>query len=260
MFDPTTHRYQPDPHTAWANFDSPYCSLAYLTALHLVDSYFPRGGRLLDIGGGSGRYALEMAQRGYEVTLIDPSPVELDLALARFTEARLGLEAVIESDADRLPMLQSEAYDTALVIGPLYGTLTPVSRGKVLAEIMRLLKPGGVAIVSYLSAWGLLRRTVTDFNHMAADYDNLQSLFDPGVHGPWFWTTPPEAQRELRAAGFNVISYAAAEGYLAGMQPLLNAVEDLDRLDNIIDVAVESSEHPAVRCLGEHLHLVIERP
>jgi len=45
--------------------------------------------RLLDCGGGPGRYAVELARRGYRVTLFDLS--EGNLALAREKAAEAGV-------------------------------------------------------------------------------------------------------------------------------------------------------------------------
>ena len=40
----------------------------------MMDKYIRPGDRILDIGGGPGRYAIRFAQRGCAVTLVDLSP------------------------------------------------------------------------------------------------------------------------------------------------------------------------------------------
>ncbi|MBK8254355.1 MAG: class I SAM-dependent methyltransferase [Polyangiaceae bacterium] len=45
--------------------------------------FFPPSGRALDIAGGAGRHAVWLAERGFETTLVDISPVGLDLAAKR---------------------------------------------------------------------------------------------------------------------------------------------------------------------------------
>jgi SAM-dependent methyltransferase len=61
--------------------------------LELAD-YLPLHGRALDIAGGAGRHSLWLAQRGLDVTLADISPVGLQLARERATEASVPLKTV----------------------------------------------------------------------------------------------------------------------------------------------------------------------
>src|SRR5689334_16386172 len=67
----------------------------------LLATYLPPSGRILDLGGGPGRYTIWLAERGYQVILADVSP-EL-LAIARTQIAAAGVsqrvEAVVEADA-----------------------------------------------------------------------------------------------------------------------------------------------------------------
>jgi SAM-dependent methyltransferase len=59
--------------------------------------------RVLDIGCGTGTFALLLAERGYEVIGVDPARASLDVA-----RGKPGAERVrwIEGDATRLPPLQ----------------------------------------------------------------------------------------------------------------------------------------------------------
>ena len=67
----------------------------------LLATYLPPSGRVLDLGGGPGRYTIWLAERDYQVVLADLSP-EL-LAIARTQIAAAGVnqqvEAVVEADA-----------------------------------------------------------------------------------------------------------------------------------------------------------------
>ena len=63
----------------------------------------PRAGRALDIAGGTGATAIELARRGLEVTLLDVSPVALSVAQAEAD--RLGLSlATLQADLDSDPL------------------------------------------------------------------------------------------------------------------------------------------------------------
>jgi len=78
----------------------------------------PPPGVVLDVGGGAGAHALWLAERGYEVHLVDPVPLhveqaeEASRATGRLASARVG-------DARRLDFADGSA-DAALLLGPLY--------------------------------------------------------------------------------------------------------------------------------------------
>ncbi|MGH9195308.1 MAG: class I SAM-dependent methyltransferase [Acidimicrobiia bacterium] len=61
-----------------------------------------QGMRLLDVGAGPGRHAVEFAKRGIDVVAIDISPEFAAIARTRATEAGVAV-SVFEMDARRLP-------------------------------------------------------------------------------------------------------------------------------------------------------------
>src|SRR5262245_57579099 len=48
-------------------------AVEFAVTCHALASYLPKHGRILDIGGGPGRYTIWLAQRGYTVVLADLS-------------------------------------------------------------------------------------------------------------------------------------------------------------------------------------------
>jgi SAM-dependent methyltransferase len=90
------------------------------------------GRRLVDIGGGTGNYALALEHQGWKTVVVDRSPEMLARAAAK------GLE-VVEADAQRLPF-EDESFDAALMISMLHHV---EDRGAALAEARRILRRGG---------------------------------------------------------------------------------------------------------------------
>jgi S-adenosylmethionine-dependent methyltransferase len=56
--------------------------MEFAVSKRLLSDYLPPRGRVLDCGGGPGRYAIWLASQGYEVTLFDLSRACLDRARA----------------------------------------------------------------------------------------------------------------------------------------------------------------------------------
>jgi ubiquinone/menaquinone biosynthesis C-methylase UbiE len=102
----------------------------------------PRGARGLDVGCGHGWYACEMAALGYEIEAIDRSADQI--AQARRHAADRSCRARFTAlDAERLPWPDA-TFDFAYSINVIHHVTTPEKRQRVLEEIVRVLKPGGV--------------------------------------------------------------------------------------------------------------------
>ena len=92
-------------------------------------------GRLLDVGCGGGAHAAELTGHGWQVTGVDVSPAQLELARRR------GIE-VVEADAASLPF-ENASFDAAVSVF----THTDVEDfATVLAEVFRVLRPGGAFV------------------------------------------------------------------------------------------------------------------
>ncbi|HEX6386847.1 MAG TPA: methyltransferase domain-containing protein [Anaerolineae bacterium] len=61
-----------------------------VTLRALADCLPPPPATILDVGGGPGRYAIALTQRGYTVTLLDLSRNNLALARVKAQEAGVG--------------------------------------------------------------------------------------------------------------------------------------------------------------------------
>jgi S-adenosylmethionine-dependent methyltransferase len=249
-----------------SRLDLPLCRIEFRSTLRLIGRYFPRSGRVCDIGSGPGRYSIELARRGYRVTLYDLSEGLLSRARSVFAEHQLHAERFICADAADLHELESGGYDAALLLGPMYHVIDSIQRAQTLRGLTRVLRPGGIAIVAYLNSWGILRTGVADFPARYRDAQFMRSMlgeltFERELAGftESFWATPELALAELRRAGFCVLTYAGAEGFVGGMRPLVErlASEDPDAYQNLVEVAVETSELPQYRDACDHLHFVV---
>ncbi|MBZ5525890.1 MAG: methyltransferase domain-containing protein [Acidobacteriia bacterium] len=91
-------------------------------------------GRALDIAGGAGRHSLWLAQRGWQVTLLDVSDVGVALAQKKARAAGVAIDArVADLHADAADL--GGPYDLIVVFFFLHRPLFPA--------ILKSLKPGG---------------------------------------------------------------------------------------------------------------------
>ncbi|MEW6723673.1 MAG: methyltransferase domain-containing protein [Bacillota bacterium] len=253
----------------WERLDRPYRKLEFASTVYLVCKYFPPTGRVADIGGGPGKYTIELLRRGYRVTLIDLSEGLLQVARQKTQEAGLFPDAIHAADACDLSFLPDGHFDAALHMGPMYHLVKREQRLKALAELYRILKPGAPAIVAFINSWGLLRALLTESPEFYRDPENIRRLFAEFTQeGPQqgfteaYFTTPPAALGQLEEAGFEIISYAGVEGFASGSLDQLTRMhaEDHGAYLNILEAVARSCESPQFRDTTEHLHVVVRKP
>ena len=262
--------YDSDPEREWQRLELPLCRLEFASTIRMIEKYFPETGRLIDVGSGPGRYSLELARRGYQVTLFDLSQKSLSLAQWRFDQEGLRAESFIQGDARDLKKRVNGVFDAGLFLGPLYHLKMKEERLEALANFFELLKPGGIGIVAYLNSWGLLRTGVSDFPAKFRLRDFIERMLSPMSFRPeelqgfteCHWSTPPAAIDEITNSGFSLISYFSAEGFLGGMRPQVEqlAADEPVAYQNLVEVAAATAELPQFRDLGDHLHLIIRKP
>jgi S-adenosylmethionine-dependent methyltransferase len=80
MDDIVRDLYNRNADREWNRLAEPLQRVEFESTLRLVDGYFPATGKVCDIGSGPGRYAIELAQRGHRVSLLDVASQLLDKA------------------------------------------------------------------------------------------------------------------------------------------------------------------------------------
>ncbi len=125
------------------------------------------GLRVVDVGGGTGGFAVPLAQAGHTVTVVDPSPDALAALLRRAADAGVADRVDgVQGDADSLPFSSDEA-DLVLCHAVLEVVDDPVSVAQALA---RVLRPGGAASVLVANrAAAVLSRAVAGQFKVAAE-------------------------------------------------------------------------------------------
>jgi S-adenosylmethionine-dependent methyltransferase len=258
--------YNSNAEVEWNRLDLPLCKIELASTLHLIEKYFPKSGRVCDIGGGPGRYTIELARRGYQVTLLDISEKEIELARAELEKAGVAAEQLVVGDALDLSQFESESFDAALLLGPLYHLVEPEQRITALRELTRILRPGGAAIIAYLNCWGLVKTGIVDFPSHFRDMATLRTMLaERSFSGQslknlpeCYWSNPDIALSEVKQGGLTVVSYAGAEGFANGMTIQMQQLAATDRAayENIVNFAAETCELKQYRDSTDHLHIV----
>jgi SAM-dependent methyltransferase len=138
------------------------------------------GGPILDIGCGTGRVALELAERGHDVTGLDSEP-SFTAALAARARAH-GLRMHAETADARSFSLPGRSFALAIVpmqVAQLLGGAD--GRAAMLASVRRHMRPGGRLAVALADP----------FDGIAEDEEQLPPLPDVLETRGWVYSSVP---------------------------------------------------------------------
>jgi S-adenosylmethionine-dependent methyltransferase len=219
----------------------------------------PPPARLIDIGGGPGRYAIHLAKRGYRVTLVDLSSGSLELAKEKAAEADVELEAFVHANALNLTALPEASFDAALLLGPLYHLLREEERRKALQQARRLLMPGGLVFASFITRFaGYRDAAVHGYSYVLDDPADSERLLATGINyeGKGFtdayFAHPDEVIPLGESAGFSSLRLMGCEGILAGHEEYVNSLSGADH-DFWLDLNYHMALEPCLLGASDHL-------
>ena len=135
-----------------------YHRLEWEETTHFLGRDLPESGRVLDVGGGAGRYSVWLAERGHEVVLVDPSEPQVELAGTKAAEHDVdGQVTTGVGDVRALPC-DDVGFDATLCLGgPLSHVLDEGDRRAAAGELERVTRPGGPVFVSVMGRLAALQ-------------------------------------------------------------------------------------------------------
>jgi SAM-dependent methyltransferase len=146
----------------WGRFDKDARSrVAFEVHRRFLRRHVPDGSHVLEIGAGPGRFTIQLAQMGCRVVVSDISPVQLEANERRVLNAGWE-EAVLERrlvDVRDLSEFSDGTFDAVVAYGgPLSYAFDDAEAA--LAEMVRVVRPGGRVVASVMELIGTLRMFV----------------------------------------------------------------------------------------------------
>ncbi|MFZ0733938.1 MAG: class I SAM-dependent methyltransferase [Candidatus Sulfotelmatobacter sp.] len=183
----------------------------------------PAPATIVDAGGGAGAYACWLAERGYQVHLVDTVAKHVEQARMASAQQPDHPLASIEVGDARVLAHADDSVDAVLLLGPLYHLVEREERLACLREALRALRSGGILWAAGISRFASLFDSLSSgfFDDPAfapimerdlEDGQHRNSTGNPVYFTDAYFHRPGELSREFLAAGFHVLEIVAIEG------------------------------------------------
>jgi SAM-dependent methyltransferase len=203
---------------------NPYRRLEFDTTMYYLRKCLPKQGHVLDAGGGPGRYTIELARLGYDVTLLDLTPELLKIAKRQVRKARVETKVrqITQGVIYDLSQFRDDTFDAVICLGaPLSHVVNRVKREKAIDELLRVAKKRAPIFVSVIGRPAVLVTELVRLPH-EIELDIFPKMRDTGdYHGgygfaPCHFYTPSEIKESFEKRGVDIVEMVGLEGLASG--------------------------------------------
>ena len=196
-----------------------------------LERFVPSGARVLETTPGDGRYTEVLHRLGSKLSVLSASAAERESLQARARDRGYAssVDHWLEGDVAHLAAIPDGSFDAVIAFeGALSYALE--RRDRALRELVRVLGPRGVLILSAFSLWGTLHRHLPLV--LARDLVDNRAVVRSGTapasafgHGrPCHLFRAAELEAFLRRGGLEVLSLSASSALSTGV-PLANPAD-----------------------------------
>ncbi len=217
---------------------------------------------VLDLGCGTGKWAMRLLAAGYPVTLVDISGAMVEHARKKTEAARLGRRAEFrQADLADLAELPDATFALAVAMGEPLGCADAPPRA--LSQIRRKLQPGGTLIATLDNRLAALdhyleRGDLAELRRFLRSGRTHWLTEDPTEQFDIWTCTPGQAATLFTKAGFEVLEICGKT--VLPMRQYRHLLDDPARRRILSGLERKLARDPAAVGRATHLQIAARRP
>ncbi len=213
--------------------------------------------KILDIGAGTGRYSVALANEGYDVTAVELVKYNLGILKSKNSSVK-----AMQGNALNLKKLADNHFDLTLLFGPMYHLFGFEDKLKALNEAKRVTKPNGIILVAYcMNEYGVLtyafkERHVLECvqeNRFTKDFHTIsckENLYD--------YVRLEDINALNEAADLKRLQIISPDGAANYMRPFLNQLTE-EEFEYFIQYHMSTCERPDLIGAGAHTLDILQK-
>lgn len=229
-----------------------YAKVEYNTSMKYIHNYLEdnKNTKILDVGAGTGRYSVQLANEGYDVTAIELVKHNLGVLKSKGSSVK-----AYQGTALDLSRFQENTFDMTLVFGPMYHLYNFKDKVQALKEAKRVTKIGGYILVAYcmneysVLTYGFKENNIKESIKNGKLSDDFHVISEP--KDLYDYVRIEDINRLNEASNLERIKLIAADGPANYMRSILNAMDE-DTFNIFMDYHLKTCERPEL--LGASAH------
>ena len=228
-------------------------NVEFVTSMKYIHKYLedmPSDAKILDIGAGTGRYSVALAEEGYDVTAVELVKYNLGILKQKGSSVK-----AYQGTALNLKRFKDNTFDLTLLFGPMYHLYTMEDKQKALSEAVRVTKSGGVILVAYcmneysILTYGFKQNHMKEIMEQGKVSDAFRVM--PNKEDLYDYVRLEDIEEVNSSVEADRIQIVSADGPANYMRQTLNAMDD-ETYDLFIQYHLSTCERPEL--LGASAH------
>lgn len=202
-------------------------NVEFVTSMKYIHKYLEDmpAAKILDIGAGTGRYSIQLASEGYDVTAVELVKYNLGILKSKNSTVK-----AYQGNALNLSRFRDNSFDMTLLFGPMYHLYSFADKLKALNEAKRVTKKGGVILVAYcMNEFSVITHAFKE-NYIKESLvkgkldENFQTVTDES--DLYAYVRIEEINKLHQEASLERLQIISADGPANYLRPVLNAMDE----------------------------------